>query len=197
MENIKISPINAIPLTDAKDFILSFNYKLPSNEEEIYNLVSNILSNNTINSAPTSVVDYIIAINLSNNAIPKQSASQILMASEDSLIPLSQSLALAQVDKERIIRILGYMNLLNNDISLLDNLPDDTLANILENLDCKSTFLICKLSNRLSNFCKTEVTKDQGFITNPKGYLERIISQNRLEVTLKNRFVDEGLTVKN
>lgn len=201
MENKKIVPINAIPLTDAKEFILSYNYKLPSTEEEIYNLTSNIIATSTINSAPTTIVDYIIALNLStnlsNNGISKQSASKILMASENSLVPLSQSLALSHVDKERMIRILGYMNLLDNDISLLDNLPDDTLANILENLDCKSTFLICKLSNRLSNFCKNEVIKDQGFVTNPSGYLERIISRNNLEVTLNNKFSEEGLTVKN
>ena len=67
---------------------------------------------------------------------------------------LTNQLGLSTLDKERFIRILRYSNALLDDISILENLPDDILFEILVNLDCKSIALMCKLSSNLSNFCR-------------------------------------------
>jgi alpha-tubulin suppressor-like RCC1 family protein len=61
-------------------------------------------------------------------------------------------LGLVEVDKERIIRILGYLGLLDNDLSVFDKLPKDALRLIGLRLDCRSLGLFCQIS---SNFNKT------------------------------------------
>ena len=58
------------------------------------------------------------------------------------------------IDRERIIRILGYLGYLNNDMNVFDQLPAEVLSNLLLYLDCKSILLICKLSGKFSKFCE-------------------------------------------
>ena len=177
MNTLDLAPISAIPSDDIKDFIIEYGYDVPDSKNEKYNLLSKIISNNTINEAPTSIVDYIIAAKLIDDEIiiNKKLASEIIMTNEKDLTELSNILLLPYVNKERILRILGYINKLDNDLSLFDKLPDETIVQIIKNFDCKSIFDICELSNRFSNFCKTD---------------------NRLDFLLKNKFIEEGLSVE-
>jgi alpha-tubulin suppressor-like RCC1 family protein len=54
--------------------------------------------------------------------------------------------------KGRIIRILGYLGLLDNDISFFDQLPKETLGIIASNLDCESLSLFCQISSTFNKF---------------------------------------------
>ena len=76
------------------------------------------------------------------------------MSSDYELKDLANNLLLNDIDKERIIRILDYLGYLKNDIKLFDNLPDETLNQILSDVDCKSLLLTCKSSRRFANFCQ-------------------------------------------
>jgi hypothetical protein len=67
---------------------------------------------------------------------------------------------LSSHSKERIFRILGYINLPDNDTSIFDRLPNDILFIILQNLDCDElvlTYLISSKFNKLSQ--KDEFTQ--------------------------------------
>lgn len=173
----QLQPITAIQLDAIKSFLYVNNMYIPNDPNEAYRLAYDLIRSNTIKSAPIPVIDWIIALNIFNNKtnIDKYKTSDILTSSDSDLKSLSLSLTLPNVNKERIIRILGYLNRLNNDISIFDELPDDVLKTIIENLDCTSMFLICKLSNRLINYCKS----------------------GKLEQILKDKFIAQGLNVKN
>src|SRR5205085_7808477 len=60
----------------------------------------------------------------------------------------------------QIIKMKFYYSLCSNkyypfdNMSFLENLPDDIIITILLNLDYKSIFLMCQLSCNLSNFCQ-------------------------------------------
>lgn len=63
---------------------------------------------------------------------------------------LASSLGIESVDKERIIRILGYQNLLIDDSNLFKNLPVELIEMILSKLDCKGISMICDTSSYLT-----------------------------------------------
>jgi hypothetical protein len=56
-----------------------------------------------------------------------------------------------------MIRILGYLNLLDNDMSVFDRLPKDALKLIGMRLDCQSLSLFCSISTNFNRlFCITD-----------------------------------------
>jgi hypothetical protein len=72
------------------------------------------------------------------------------------MVELSRSTGLPHLSKERIIRILGYLNLLDNDESMFDHLPKEILKFIGMKLDCQSLSLFCQISSRFNEFfCET------------------------------------------
>ena len=191
--------ITANPIIDIKKFLTINSISIPPNTQKTYELALNIIQSNDVKSAPISVIDYVIALNLFNQGIKlsKYNASSILTMNENDLKPLALKLTLPNTNKERVIRILSYLKILNNDMSIFDKLPDETLNEIIGKLDCKSVFLMCKMSTRLTNFCQKEIKPDKGFIPSSKGYIIRSPRETRLESTLKHDFEQQGFNVKN
>ena len=144
--------ITVIPLDDIRSFLRANNIPVSSNVTTNYLATWQLLRSNDYQSAPSSIVDWIIAANLATSDIklPPIRLMDILAMSDANLLELN----LPTVDRERLIRIFRYSNALLEDISFLENLPDDAIFTILLNLDCKSIPVICQLSNKLSNFCQ-------------------------------------------
>jgi len=60
----------------------------------------------------------------------------ILSMTDVNFRDLSKQLDLATINKDRFIRILRYSNSLLEDISFLENIPDDVIFAIFSTLDC-------------------------------------------------------------
>ncbi len=153
--------MNKIPLDDIKDFLSFYNIPLSSDN---YLSAWNIISQNKGNlTAPPSIADWVIAHNLSQNKvkISKIRTSEILNATDTDpwLIELAQTFKLSDClsnsNKERIIRILYYLDALDDDIELYGKLSSDQLQHKLSEFDCQSIFLICKLSPTVNNYCQS------------------------------------------
>ena len=153
-----MTSFTAIPLSDIKSFLSTNNQIIPPDDLQAYVIAWNLLTSNDINRVPSSISDFLIAYNLKSNNIdiPIYKASEIIMSKEDNLYDISNKFSLPQVDKARIIRILGYLNRLDNDMSLLDTLPGDIFENIFNELDCKSVLSTCEVSqsDALNKFCQ-------------------------------------------
>ena len=115
------------------------------------------LINNNVSEVPISFADFIIALNLSEREIRKYSTREILIGlNNDELQKLSNQLTLSHVDKERIVRILGYLGLLINDFSIYDTLPNAVLGLIIKDFNNETIKLVCKISGTFRNFCQSE-----------------------------------------
>jgi alpha-tubulin suppressor-like RCC1 family protein len=154
-----MASFNTIPINDIEDFFAYNNLPLPASKEEKYTTAWNLIMNETNIKAPSSISDFVIAYNLgySNINIPIYKASDIIRSSDKDLIDLAKLLSLSRVDKERIIRILGYLNRLDNDLSVFDIIPLDALGEIFKQLDCNTMLLLCKTSNKIFNFCQNRL----------------------------------------
>src|SRR5436853_551799 len=146
----------AIPSDDIIAFLQSNNISPSSDVQQNYLTAWDRLRSDDYRSTPSSIADWIIAINLatSNIHLPPMKFLDILAMSDIDLQILTNQLTLPTLDKERFIRILRYSNALLDDMSILENLPDDVLFEILVKLDCKSIPLVCKSSSNLSHFCQ-------------------------------------------
>src|SRR5205085_11755336 len=143
-------------LNDITTFLETNNIQPSTNLKQNYMNAWELIKSNAYDSAPAPISDFIIASNLStsNIQLPPMKLLDILSTPDDNLRNLANQLNLPSINKERIVRILRYMNKLIDDISFLENLPDDVITSILYNLDCKVIPLICQLSNTLSNYCQ-------------------------------------------
>ena len=168
-----MTSLTAISLSDIK-FFLTLNNRSIS-VDDIYSEAWDLIISGTITSAPPSVTDWIISYNLLHQKIniPIYKTSEILLSPDKEVKDLANLLTLPNVDKESIIRILGYLNVLNNDIDIFETLPQEILINIIKELDCKSILLICKSSKQFNKFCelkldtllKQKLHKETKFIT--------------------------------
>ena len=113
----------------------------------------NLLQSNQFNNAPSSISDFIIALNLFTQDIKVSTykASDVLLTNDKDLASL---LTLSSIDKARTIRILDYLHKLDNDLTTLTTLPRDILIEIISKLDCQSILLLCQISNEFSKFCE-------------------------------------------
>ncbi len=154
-----MTPLTAIPLSDIKFFFTLNNQSIPVKSDDIYSAAWELIISGTVTSAPPSVTDWIISYNLLHQKINISiyKTSEILFSQDKDLKDLSNILTLPNVDKERIIRILGYLNVLNNDIDIFEVLPQEILGNIIKELDCKSILLICKSSKKFDKFCELKL----------------------------------------
>ena len=128
----------SIPYSDIITLLNSYSQSISDNESENYQRAWNFLNNNNLEKIPVSIADFIVASHLTINE--KYKTSDILFGLID-LKELSQLLGLDYVDRERIIRILGYLNKLDNDRSIYESLPHEILKKILMELDCPSISL--------------------------------------------------------
>ena len=144
-----MTSFTSIPVSDINKFLSSYN--LPIIESN-YLTAWNILKSNPNLTIPDSIADYIISLNLFTNKIkiPTYDTSKILLANDKDLYELSHLLTLSNTNKERIIRILGYLHKLNNDMNIFDILPQEILQDIISRIDCQSIPLMYELSSKFS-----------------------------------------------
>src|SRR5688572_30193003 len=114
-----------VPYSDIIKLLQQYGQAVNEDKNKNYERVWNLIIKGSIVTSSEAIVDYIIAYNLSLQGFisPIYKTSTILL-SED-LKPLIKILGTS--DKSRIIRILSYLNVLDNDMSIFDTLPDDAL----------------------------------------------------------------------
>lgn len=127
-----MTSFTTIPVDDIIEFLQINNIQPTLNKSQNYLLAWNLLKSNTIHYAPSSISDYIIALNLytSDVKLPQLKLSNILSVSNTELKDLTYQLTLPLVDKERIIRVLTYSNALIDDTSIIKEEPQ-----LIENYD--------------------------------------------------------------
>jgi hypothetical protein len=156
-----MNSFTTIPFVDLLSFLS--NHSIPTDSSQPYESALQIIrsqqtKNNQPISAPISIIDWIIADKLSSTgvSIDRVTTSTILSSSDILLLELANILTLNHVDKERILRILGYLNLLVNDTSIFDTLPDEILFLILQNLDCDELLLTYLISSKFNELFQKE-----------------------------------------
>ena len=149
-----MTSFTAIPFADITNFLSSIHHPPSNNQLSDYSTAWYLLKSGEINSMPPAIADWFIAWNLSNEKVSFDTykTSEILLSTD--LSELSHQLTLTHPDKERIIRILGYLGRLDNDINVFDQLPQEILTNIASNLDCKTISLICRISSGFNAYCE-------------------------------------------
>lgn len=149
-----MSSFNMVPLVDVQ-YLLNL-YNIPY-ENNIYLQCWNFIINNKNILIPVAIADFIIAYNNLHrkNTISYKHSYQIIFASKYEL----ESLQFGTTNKERIIRILSYMNVLNDsDITLFDTIPTEILRKIMLNLTCSDILLLCDASKNLNKFCSENLS---------------------------------------
>jgi alpha-tubulin suppressor-like RCC1 family protein len=156
-----MNSFTTIPFVDLLSFLSS--HSISTDNYQAYEIALKIIrsdqaENSQLISTPISVLDWIIADKLSSTdiSIDRFTTSAILLSSDYLLKELANILTLNHVNKERITRILGYLNLLDNDISIFDTLPDDILFIILQNLDCHELLLTSLISSKFNKLSQKE-----------------------------------------
>ena len=170
--------VSLISLNDATALLEMYGEPIPDDPVQVYNAVYDLLSEiSPDDPIPTGIEDLYVAQDLTNiiEHVPIITLSDILFSSEDDLIDLSTDLGLSEVDKERIIRILGYLGKLENDTSFIDTLPLEIVEEIAVNLDCKSLFLLCSVSKKFNSLCNDShvlkrIIRNKGY----QGNLEQV-----------------------
>jgi alpha-tubulin suppressor-like RCC1 family protein len=163
----QMNSFTTIPFVDLLSFLSSYpiptNNYVYTNKSQVYETALQIIrseevKNNHVITAPISVIDWIRADNKLSTGINvnRFTTSSILSSSDDLLLELADILMLNQYDKERIIRFLGYLNLLDNDISIFDTLPSKILFAILRNLDCDELLLTCLISSKFNKLSQKD-----------------------------------------
>ena len=147
----------AIPFNDIILFFHKNNIAISPDKTQIYTKLWQLIQVNGLTNVPSSIVDWITAYNLSMDQIilSQCKTTEILLASDIDLLSLTNKLSLSVPDKHRIIRILGYLGLLINDMSVFDSLPYDVIQLITHNLDYRSLFSLCKVSKGLHDYYKS------------------------------------------
>ena len=137
-----MKPFTVIPQEDIKAFLLANQHPITSNMySDAWDLMQ---KNNTVHVIP-AISDYLISQNLSQQDIlnlPMYKLSKILLSSTEDLPQLGQ---LVNINKESIIRILGYINHLENDMNIFDIIPSDISSSIINKLDIYSVKMICEI----------------------------------------------------
>lgn len=175
-----MTSFTSIPLHDIIHFLICNNQQIPTITNDIYSAALKLLNinTNTIISMPTSlsnllityssniipisIRDWITMYNLQiksiisgnpfNTIIPVYKSSFIL--THDDLHDLSTSLSLHDTNKGRIIRTLGYINKLDNDMNVFDILPADVIINIISYLNHINMVSLYKVSRKFFDFYK-------------------------------------------
>jgi alpha-tubulin suppressor-like RCC1 family protein len=113
-----MSTFLTIPLDEIHLFLLEHQLPYPEDEEEAYLEAWNyILDNPNLEISSPIILDFILAYNHQDKVTQSYSASSIMMSSDLELRRLAQSLGLTHVDRERIIRILRFLELLIDDVT--------------------------------------------------------------------------------
>jgi alpha-tubulin suppressor-like RCC1 family protein len=150
-----MSTFTTIPLEEIHRFLEYYEIPIPSDSTEAYFSAWEYITDHPNLYLPSIYLeDFILAYNRQEELTESQGISAILMETNENLTDLAHSLGLLQVDKERIIRILGYLNLLEDDLTIFETLPTEALLNIWMRLDCSDLGLLCRISKKFNyRFC--------------------------------------------
>ncbi len=144
---------------------------------DIYQTALNVVFTKSDIKIPEIIDDWILAWNITQKYtnLNRYDISTILTTPNDELVQLSLDLGLNYVSKERIIRILKFLDIIDDNLILFAQLPEELLLRILEYFDCESLSLVCKISDTFEKLCTTnkfiklvrrKITNETGFTTN-------------------------------
>ena len=104
-------------------------------KDQAYTFAWDLILDKHVITAPPSINNWITAYNLKCNgsSISTYKTSEILLSPDQQLTDLSP-----EINKEHIIRILGYLDKLDNDMNVFDLLPLEILRYILLLLERKT-----------------------------------------------------------
>lgn len=140
----------SIPLGDIKSFLLA--NKIEPNIEP-YKDAWHLISSNKNLLVPESIADFFFANNLGQDKLPIYKLSKLITHNYDKDLPD----VLQTMSKKRVIRILKYLNKLDNDLNIFDILPQDISHIIVNKLDIDSVRLICEVAQKFTTFCNTHL----------------------------------------
>lgn len=149
-----MSSFLSVPYWDIRKLLTDNNLAIPVKIEDAYILGWNFIVNNPGVICPTSIIDFVIALNLANQQviIPVYESSFILQSFDKDLSEISKSLFQSEINKERIIRTLGYLGKLDNNISVFARLPNEILFLVLSYLDHRIVVSIPYISKQFYEF---------------------------------------------
>ena len=145
------------------------------NKDQAYSLVWQLISSKQATNAPHSINNWITAYNLWHNniVVPIYKSSEIFLSPDHKLTDLSRLLSLSKVNKEHIIRTLGYLNKLDNDMNVFDLLPLEILNSIFIRLERKIIKFIHHVSNNARKLNLSELLDLRRIRTFPRLDSER------------------------
>ncbi len=158
-----LNSFTTIPISNIYQLLVMYNHHIFEDEELNYQNALKLILTQNLSTVPALIfIDWITAYRLavSNANIPQINISNLLKTSDTILQTLAQLLSLPEANKERIIRILRFLGVLNDDINLFTYLPDDLLLQTLDYFECEDIPLICDLSPEFHRLC------DNGKVTN-------------------------------
>lgn len=161
-----------IPLEDINLLLRSNNQNIPEDINSRYLTAYNFLMNNPTAKLSDSIIDWQISQSKINKISKIYSTFDILNAQTNKLEQLSMDLSLPSVNKERILRILDYMNKLNVNLDMFELLPEEVIYNILSNLDCKTILLMCKLVKNKCRFRDLMINSLSEYLDPEKEYTD-------------------------
>jgi alpha-tubulin suppressor-like RCC1 family protein len=188
--NLKMSIFLTIPLEDILRFLKENQIeksritkaKKPETTEAIYDKAWKLIrAGGDLVISSLAIEDFILAYNAQGNLSQTYQTSTLLVSSDEQLRDLSNLLGLSMVRRDRLIRILGYLGLLVNDISTFDTLPKDALWLIGTNLDCRTIATFRLISKRFA-----ELFDEKGITDMLRASLHRTTSRNLIGSSRKD-----------
>lgn len=155
MYNQIMSSFLAIPYYDIINFLKSHNNPIPILIDDAYREAWNVLINNPNIDRCTFINDYLIAHKLVVE-IPIYRSSYILSSNDEELSSLSNLLLLTEINRERIIRILSYLNKLDADVSVFTKVPDDILGLIFSFVNHHTIKSVRYISKQFNSYYESE-----------------------------------------
>ena len=155
-----MTSITDIPIDDVELFLSSNGFTITDDPyDQIWDLIN---KNIEYDFYPDSVIDWMIAYNLHQRKvkIPKYKRSKILSMNNTELGKLAKLLTLNNYDREQILNILFYLHLLDEEINVIQYLPNELIVKTLENLTMDEIETSCKSSIQFKNACNSQLGLD-------------------------------------
>ena len=155
-----MTSITDIPIDDVELFLSSNGFTITDNPyEQIWSLIN---KNIEYDFYPDSVIDWMIAYNLHqrNVKIQKYKRSEILSMDNMELHKLDKLLRLNNVNKDQILNILHYLHKLDEEVNVIQHLPEELIVRTLENLSIDEIEPYCKSSKQIKQACHSQLGFD-------------------------------------
>ena len=140
--------ITEVPVADILAYISSQDRIIPSNHENAYKLAEELILSGRLRYIPDSINCWLIAYNYENNISQIYKASTILRATDIDLRNLTNHFSLQNINKVNLIRILGYLRHLDNDMNIFGLLSETILMKIFSYIKDEILIALCTTSNK-------------------------------------------------